>query len=113
MRTQCTEDQPLWTRPFAARYLGVSTETVAKLMHEGTLRYCYPFPGNDRDCRLFREDIIGLRQRMLDRATIVATAQRRGSTSGRSTAAGDTLAECAASLRQVSRMIRTTTEPTW
>lgn len=77
MRAQCTEENPLWTRPFAARYLGVSVETIARLMSAGTLRYTYPFPDNERDVRLFREDVIAYRAYILGQATMLASLQRQ------------------------------------
>ncbi|MBN9400766.1 MAG: hypothetical protein J0I17_11365 ['Candidatus Kapabacteria' thiocyanatum] len=77
MRRQCTEEEPLWSRPFAARYLGVSVEIIARLMDDGTLRYTYPFPGNERDARLFREDVIAHRAYMLGQATTLASLQQQ------------------------------------
>lgn len=77
MRRQCTEDQPLWTRPFAARYLGVSVEIIARLMDDGTLRYSYPFPGNERDVRLFRDDVVAYRESMVNQATALASLQQQ------------------------------------
>ena len=64
MRRQCTIEDTLWTRPFAAKYIGVSVSSLQKLMFNGALPYCYPFPDNELDVRLFREDVIAYRERM-------------------------------------------------
>lgn len=64
MRRQCTIEDALWTRPFAARYIGISISSLQKLMLNGVLPYCYPFPDNELDVRLFREDVIAHRERM-------------------------------------------------
>lgn len=76
MRKRCTMDDQLWTRPFAASYLGVSVSIVSKLMMEGLLPYCFPYPGNDMDVRLYRDDVIQYRNELREQATQRMSAQQ-------------------------------------
>lgn len=80
MRRRCTMDDTLWTRPFVASYLGMSVSSVQKLMMNGTLPYCFPFPDNDHDVRLFREDVIAYRDLLREGALArVRAAKQRAS----------------------------------